>query len=61
MIGFIKWLIIQYNTYQLEQAMQASKENSDAQMMNNYLRCLEAGFTPEQISAMANFIVGSSK
>jgi len=54
---FIKWLINQYRVYQLEQSLpKKSQSEKDCAMMNAYYRCIEAGFTTEQMNALVTFI-----
>ena len=55
-MGFIRWLYIQYKEYKLEQIFKtaSSAEEKDRLAKENYLRCLEEGFTSSQILALAN-------
>ena len=53
-MGFIKWLIEQYRIYKAEKYLTPSKPENEKVFINNYYRCVEAGFTTEQINAILN-------
>lgn len=54
MIGFIKWLIQQYNIYKLEQCLKSTESQDLSLFMRNYEKCIEVGFTEAQIAALMN-------
>lgn len=56
MIGFIKWLIAQYKIYKLHKILEPSIYELDRISMDNYLACIEAGFTGEQILALMHLL-----
>lgn len=52
-MGFFKWLISQYRAYKIEKAFpKKSQAQKDCDFMNAYYRCVEAGFTTEQINSI---------
>lgn len=56
MIGFIKWVIQQYKAYKMCEIFASSTEEKEKLVMKNYTRCLELGFTQEQLIALMNLI-----
>ena len=56
MIGFIKWLFQQYNIYKLEQSLKPTDIEESSLFMRNYARCIEVGFTENQILALMNLL-----
>ena len=56
MIGFIKWIIQQYKGYKICRTLELSTEEREKLIMKNYTRCLELGFTQEQLIALMNFM-----
>ena len=56
MIGFFKWLVSEYKCYRLEQIFKRTKEEKDRLFMQNYNRCIEVGFTNEQVLALMNLL-----
>ena len=55
-MGFIKWLISEYKSYKLEQIFKTTQEDKDKLFVQNYNRCIEAGFTNEQVLALMNLL-----
>ena len=52
-MGFIKWLLNQYRAHQIEQSMpKRSSRDKDNAFMCAYNRCVEAGFTTDQVNAL---------
>ena len=52
-MGFIKWLLNQYRAYQLEQSIpKRSSTDKHNAFMCAYYRCVEAGFTTDQVNAL---------
>lgn len=47
---------MQYQVYTLEQAMKRTQEEKEDLFMKNYVRCLESGFSHEQILALFNLL-----
>lgn len=58
-MGFIKWLVIQYRTYQIAKNMEKSQSEKDSAFINAYYRCIEAGFTTEQMNALVTLFCNS--
>lgn len=56
MIGFIKWIIQQYKAYKMRETLEPSTEEREKLIMKNYVRCLELGFTQEQLIALMNLM-----
>ena len=56
MLGFIKWLISEYRCYKLEQTFKTTQKDKDKLFMQNYNKCIEVGFTSEQIWALMNLL-----
>ena len=56
MIGFIKWIIQQYKAYKMYETLELSTEEREKLIMKNYTRCLELGFTQEQLIALMNLM-----
>ena len=56
MIGFIKWVIQQYRAYKMCEPLEPSTEERGKLIMKNYTRCLELGFTQEQLIALMNLM-----
>ena len=56
MIGFIKWVIQQYKAYKMCETFEPSTEEREKLIMKNYTRCLELGFTQEQLLALMNLM-----
>lgn len=56
MIGFIKWLIQQYNLYKLEQCLKPTDNQEVSLFIRNYEKCIEVGFTEAQIYALMNLL-----
>lgn len=56
MIGFIKWLIQEYKDYKVSAIIKPSTEDTERLQIKNYLNCLEAGFSEEQIRSLLNLI-----
>ena len=56
MIGFIKWIIQQYKAYKICKTLEPSTEEREKLVMKNYARCLELGFTQEQLIALMNLM-----
>ena len=56
MIGFIKWVIQQYKAYKMCGILEPSTEEREKLVMKNYARCLELGFTQEQLLALINLM-----
>ena len=56
MIGFIKWVIQQYKAYKMCKTLESSTEEKEKLVMKNYARCLELGFTQEQLLALINLM-----
>lgn len=56
MIGFIKWVIQQYKVYKMCEILASSTEEREKLAMKNYARCLELGFTQEQLLALINLM-----
>lgn len=56
MIGFIKWLISEYKCYKLEQFFKTTQEEKDNLFIQNYNKCIEVGFTNEQVLALMNLL-----
>lgn len=50
-MGFVKWLYGQYKNYKLHKSL-PSKD--DSVFINNYKRCLDVGFSQEQLLALMN-------
>lgn len=61
MIGFIKWLIQEYTEYKLNKIFEQSPKEQEALNIRNYSRCLEVGFTQEQLIALMNLMYGSER
>lgn len=61
MVGFIKWLIQEYNEYKLTKISERSPKEQEALNIQNYSRCLEVGFTQEQLIALMNLMYGSGR
>lgn len=53
-MGFVKWLIEQYRIYKAEKYLKPNRPDTEKAFMNNYRRCIEAGFTSEQVNAILN-------
>ena len=52
-MGFIKWLLNQYWAYKQEQNFpKRSQTEKDNAFMSAYYRCVDAGFTTDQINAI---------
>ena len=56
MIGFIKWVIQQYRAYKMCEPLEPSTGEREKLIMKNYTRCLELGFTQEQLIALMNLM-----
>lgn len=56
MIGFIKWMMREYNAYKISETLKPSTEETEKAFMSNYVRCLELGFTQEQLIALMNLM-----
>lgn len=56
MIGFLKWLWNQYQSYKLNEIFKSTDEDKAALFMNNYKNCLEAGFSELQLIAIMNLL-----
>ena len=56
MIGFIKWVIQQYRAYKMCEPLEPSTEERGKLVIKNYARCLEVGFTQEQLIALMNLV-----
>lgn len=56
MIGFIKWVVSEYKCYKMSQLFKSTREEKDRLFMQNYNRCIEAGFTQEQLLALMNLL-----
>lgn len=56
MIGFVKWLISEYKCYKLGQIFKTTQEEKDRLFTQNYNRCIEVGFTNEQVLALMNLL-----
>ena len=52
MIGFLKWLILNYETYK----MSIHKDRDGSLFIQNYETCINAGFSNEQMIALMNLI-----
>lgn len=59
-MGFFKWLINEYRIYQMKQSMENSPKR-DAAFINAYYRCIEAGFTTEQMNALVTLFCSGKK
>lgn len=56
-MGFIIWLFRQYKCYKLEKSLPSpSQDEKDRMFRNNYMECIKAGFTQEQILALMNLL-----
>ena len=55
MIGFIKWMICQYQCYKLEKIFNDDNSKEIA-FMNLFSQCRDYGFTEEQILYILNLI-----
>ena len=56
MIGFIKWVIQQYKAYRMCEILASSTEKREKLVTKNYAKCLELGFTREQLIALMNLM-----
>lgn len=61
MIGFIKWTIQQYKAYKMCETLELSTEEREKLIMKNYARCLELGFTQEQLIALMNLMYAKKR
>lgn len=61
MVGFIKWLLQKYNAYKIDKIFEQSPEEQEALNIQNYSRCLEVGFTQEQLIALMNLMYSSER
>ena len=59
MIDFIKWLIKEYRGYKITQDLAPTKEAADNIFLMNYNKCIEVGFTHEQVLALMNLFYKS--
>lgn len=57
MIGFIKWLLNQYNMYNLEKTLCNNKD--DSHFLNLFSLCREYGFTEAQVLYILNLVDAS--
>lgn len=55
MVGFIKWLILQYQCYKLEKTFN-NKESKQKQFMSLFSQCRDYGFTQAQIIYILNLV-----
>ena len=52
-MGFIKWLLSKYHEYQLEQSLpKLDQFEKDKIFINAYYRCIEVGFTTEELNSL---------
>ena len=61
MIGFIKWLISQYQVYKLEKTFKQDNSYDDQVFMKNFVNCIELGFTERQLFALMNLFSSMEK
>ena len=58
MIGFVKWLILQYQRYKLEKTFD-NKETKEKHFMSLFSHCRDYGFDENQILYILNLINAS--
>ena len=63
MIGFIKWLFIQYRKYKIEQTFKTlnSQENKERHFKDVLMQCEYHGFTIEQMMYILNLVAAAGK
>lgn len=58
MIGFVKWLIVQYQCYKLEKIFE-NNESKEREFMSLFSQCWNYGFSEKQILYILNLVNAS--
>ena len=55
-MGFIRWIFTQYRIYRIEHKDRKDMLEQKSTFVKNYYKCIDAGFTTNQLNALINLM-----